>query len=264
MNKLEIVKAVVDTCSKSQLESVFAPLADLPASCTKAEMISHCLNTELGAYGLKTYTSPDKTAIFINDEGMCKVIDFFKGKGYQPILTEEHTKRVSTVVDFANKNKVDLLWAQTGLKKQYYYLKQYGFNGVNLYNVLNINTINSAAAASSTIGAAGITMAGVVALSWSGSLFFSTLENYVPNTMPRVKLAVTGMKYGTALPIRCVEWTSNQIFGFAERVVVGIPLPTNVTEVYKLNIGPKLKNITEVKKPVLSWLINQLNKWNNV
>lgn len=263
MNKLEIVEAVVDTCSKSQLESVFAPLADLPASCTKAEIISHCLNTELGAYGLKSYTSPDKTAVFINDEGMCKVIDFFKGKGYQPVLTEEHTKRVSTLVDFANKNKVDLLWAQTGLKKKYYYLKQYGFNGVNLYNVLNINTINSAAAASSTIGAAGITMAGVVALSWSGSLFFSTLENYIPNTMPRVKLVVTGMKYGTALPIRCVEWTSNQIFGFAEKMVVGIPLPTNVTEVYKLNIGPKLKNITEVKKPVLSWLINQLNKWNN-
>ncbi len=38
------------------------------------EMISHCLNTELGAYGFKSYVSPDKTAGFINDEGMCKVI----------------------------------------------------------------------------------------------------------------------------------------------------------------------------------------------
>ena len=86
-----------------------------------------------------------------------------------------------------------------------------------------------AAAASSTIGAASLTMAGVVALSWSGSLFFSTLENYVPNTMPRTKLAVTGLKYGTALPIRCVEWTSNQMFGFAEKIVIGISLPTNIT-----------------------------------
>ena len=158
---------------------------------------------------------------------------------------------------------MDLLWAQTGLKKRYYYLKQYGFNGLILYNVLNINTVNSAAAALSPIGAAGITMAGVVAISWTGSLFFSTLENYIPNTMPRAKLAITGMKYGIALPIRCVEWTSNQIFGFAENMVIGRQLPTNVTEVYKLNIGPELKNITEVKKPVLSWLINQLNKWNN-
>lgn len=263
MSQLEIVEAVVDTCSKFQLESVFAPLTDLPTSCTKAEMISHCLNTELGAYGFKSYVSPDKTAVFINDEGMCKVMDFFEGKGYQPVLTEQHTKRIGTVVDFANKNKVDLLWAQTGLSKKYYYLKQYGFNGVNLYNVLNINTINSAAAALSPIGAAGITMAGVVSLSWTGSLFFSTLENYIPNTMPRTKLAVTGMKYGIALPIRCVEWTSNQIFGFAENVIIGRQLPTNVTEVYKLNIGPELKNITKVKKPVLSWLINQLKKWNS-
>ena len=111
-------------------------------------------------------------------------------------------------------------------------------------------------------GAAGITMSGVVALSWTGSLFFSTLENYIPNTMPRTKLVVNGVKYGIALPIRCVEWTSNQIFGFAEKMVIGRQLPTNVTEVYKLNIGPKLENITEIKKPVLSWLINQLNKWN--
>ena len=262
MNKLEIIEAVVDTCSKSQLESVFAPLADLPASCTKAEMISHCLNTELGAYGFKSYISPDKTAVFIDDGGMCKVMDFFKGKGYQPVLTEEHTRRVSTVVDFANKNKVDLLWAQTGLKKKYYYLKQYGFNGVNLYNVININTMNSAAAALSPIGAAGITMSGVVALSWTGSLFFSTLENYIPNTMPKTKMVVTGIKYGVALPVRSVEWTSNQIFGFAENLIVGRQLPTNVTEVYKLSIGPKLENVSQIKKPVLGWLINQLQKWN--
>ena len=38
MSQLEIVEAIVDTCSKSQLESVFAPLTDLPGSCTKAEM----------------------------------------------------------------------------------------------------------------------------------------------------------------------------------------------------------------------------------
>lgn len=85
---------------------------------------------------------------------MRKVLDFFKGKSYQPILTPEHTERVGSVVDFANKNKVDLLWAQGGLSKKYYYLKQYRFNGVNLYNVLKINTMNTAAAALSPTGSA--------------------------------------------------------------------------------------------------------------
>ena len=70
------------------------------------------------------------------------------------------------------------------------------------------------------------------------------------------------LKFGFGLPVRCVEWTSNQMFGFAEKVVVGLPLPTNVTEVYKLNVGPKIENISEIKKPVLSWLINKLKKWN--
>lgn len=60
MNKLQIADNIVDICSKHQLESVLAPLADLPGSSTKAEMISHCLNKELGAYGLKAHISPDK------------------------------------------------------------------------------------------------------------------------------------------------------------------------------------------------------------
>ena len=68
--------------------------------------------------------------------------------------------------------------------------------------------------------------------------------------MPRVKLVITGMKYGTALPIGCVEWTSNQIFSFAESLIVGHQLPTNVTEFYKLDVGPELKNVTKVKKRV--------------
>jgi len=262
MTQLKVVEGIIDACSESQLKSVFEPITVLPDSCTKAEIVSHCLNTELGAYGLKTHVSLDKTSVFINDEGMCKVLDFFNGKGYQPILTPEHTERVGTVINFANKNKVDLLWAQNGLKKNYYYFKQYGFNGINLYNVLNINTVNAGAAALSTTGAAAVTMAGVVALSWSGSLFFSTLENYIPNSMPKTKMVVTGVKYGVALPIRCVEWTSNQIFGFVENVIVGHQLPTNTTEVYKLNVGPKLENITKVKKPLLKWLIGQLQKLN--
>ena len=87
MSKLEIAEAIVDTCSKYQLESILAPLTDLPTSSTKAEKISHCLNKELGAYGFKSYVSPHKTAVFINDKGMCKVMDFFENKGYQPVLT---------------------------------------------------------------------------------------------------------------------------------------------------------------------------------
>ena len=44
MTELKVVKSIVDTCSKYQLENIFSPVADLSDSCTKAEMISNCLN----------------------------------------------------------------------------------------------------------------------------------------------------------------------------------------------------------------------------
>jgi hypothetical protein len=101
-------------------------------------------------------------------------------------------------------------------------------------------------------------MAGIITLSWTGSIFFSTLENYIPNTMPRVKIVVSGAKFVTSFPIRTVEWTSNQIFGFVENIIVGSPLPTNITDVYRLNIGPKLENLKNLRKPVITWLLKQL------
>lgn len=81
--------------------------------------------------------------------------------------------------------------------------------------------MNAATAALSPTGAAALTMGGVVALSWSGSIFFSTLENYIPTNMTKVKVVVTGLKFGTAFPIRCVEWTSNSIVGFLENMTIG-------------------------------------------
>lgn len=256
INKLEIISKVIDECSKDQLQNVFSPLTEIPASSTKAEMISHCLNSELGAYGINTYTSADKTMVLVNDETMCKVVDFFNGNGYQPFFTTEQINRIRALSQVADDNSINVLWAQSGIKKKYYYFKQYGFNGINLYNALNLNTVNNAIAATSRIGAAPITMGAVVAISWTGSLFFSTVENYIPDG--RLKTVVSGAKIIVAFPIRCVEWTSNQIFGFVENTVVGRPLPTNITEVYRLNIGPKLKDISKLKKPVLDWLVEKL------
>ena len=57
----------LNQCSKSELERVFSPIADLPNSSNKAEIISHCLNQELGGYWLKSYTLPG----LINDEKEC-------------------------------------------------------------------------------------------------------------------------------------------------------------------------------------------------
>jgi len=56
-------------------------------------------------------------------------------------------------------------------------------------------------------GAATITIAGVVAVSYSGSLFFSTIENYRPNTLPKTKVVVGAAKVLISLPLQIVEFT---------------------------------------------------------
>lgn len=70
---------------------------------------SHWLNKELSAYGFNRYTSPDKSQFFINDDAMCKVVDFFKGTGYQPYVTTKQVDRVKTITDVATQNNVDVL-----------------------------------------------------------------------------------------------------------------------------------------------------------
>lgn len=77
--------------------------------------------------------------------------------------------------------------------------------------------------------------------------------------MPRLKLFVVTKKFVVAGPRRCVEWSGNQILGDVEYVFLGHSLPTNITEVFKLNKGPKLK---ELKNPVLTWMVDKLQKFN--
>ena len=71
-------------------------------------------------------------------------------------------ERVKSIIQSADKDKVPLLWSQAGFKKRYYNFKQIGFNGANLLNVLNLNTLNAAAATLSPTGA--------VTTQWCGSI----------------------------------------------------------------------------------------------
>ena len=77
------------------------------------------------------------------------------------------------------------------IKKKYYLFKQYGFNGVNLYSLLNLNTINFAGAALAASGAVSLTLPTAIALSWSGSLFLSTVEHIIPDSLNKTKAIVS-------------------------------------------------------------------------
>jgi len=60
MSTFELAKIVVDHCSSQELMNLEL------TGITKAEPISGCLNRELGAYGVKTSVTPDKTNFCIH------------------------------------------------------------------------------------------------------------------------------------------------------------------------------------------------------
>ena len=248
MSKYEITKAVLDKCNDDIID------ISLLESITKAEHVSECLNKELSSYGLTTYVSSDKASVLIDDQGMSQVINYFEGTGYQPVVTEEHVERVKDIIQSADKQKIPLLWSQSGFKKRYYNFKQIGFNGVNLLNVININTLNAPAAALAPNGAVAVSLSGVIALSWTGSMFLSTLENYIPNDFVKTKAIIKGSKFAIAIPIRLVEHTTNTIFGATENWTIGVQLPINVTDKFNVADGPRIKDIKKLKKPVGEFL----------
>jgi len=251
MDKSIILAEVLNKCAPDYLEGLFDPIINLPADSTKAEQIITCLNHELAAYDFNSYLSPDRSAILLDDDTMSKVFTFLREDIAQPPLTKEHVGRIASLIQTAKKNQVSVFWKQAGLRDSYYMVKQYGFQGINLLNMLRLNTQNAALAKTSLTGAAPFTIGGAVALSWSASIVFATVENYIPNDYRKIKAMVAGAKWVSAIPIRLVEWTVNGIFGAGETLCKQPKVPIHMTETYGLQIGPKMEDLPELRKSVI-------------
>jgi predicted Zn-dependent peptidase len=97
MSKYEIAKTVIDKCNTDIIDmSLLEPI-------TKEEHVSECLNREFSSYGLNIFVSLDKTSVFIDDQGMSQVINYFEGTVYQPVVTEKHVERVKNIIESADK-----------------------------------------------------------------------------------------------------------------------------------------------------------------
>jgi hypothetical protein len=87
-------------------------------------------------------------------------------------------------------------------------LALYYFQFVNL---IQVNEANAVAAKLSISGAAKWSMNSVIAVSWTGAIFFYTVDLLIPSEYTKIKLFLAGAKFLTAAPIRIVEWTLNKI-----------------------------------------------------
>lgn len=253
--EVAIVNEIIEKFSSDDLKDLFGPMLNLPANSTKAEIISSCLNNELAAYGFNSYPSPDRSIILVDNDTVSRILTFFKKETATPYITDKQVERVKALQQMAKNNNVAIVWPQLSWRKSYYYLKQYTFSGLNLYNVLKVNTANAALASTSLTGAAPLTMAGTIALSWSASLLLATVENYIPNDMRKFKAIVSTTKFVSAVPLRIVEWTANLIMTPGEKIAFGSDLPINMTSTHKFNLGPKLEDLAEMKRAVSNWTI---------
>lgn len=98
----------------------------------------------------------------------------------------------------------------------------------------------------------------MITIRFSGSLFLSTIENYIPASIPRLKMVIGGLKYIVALPIKLVDYLGNKILKFGEKFFMWNSLLITIINVYRINEGPYLSKMGEFKKPIINGLIERL------
>lgn len=129
------------------------------------------------------------------------------------------------------------------------------FNGVNIYFLLNLTTINYAGVDLSATSAISLSLPTAIALNSSGNLFLSTLR---PNSMSKTKAVMRRSIFIISLLIQFIEITSNTILGFVENHIIGNQI--NVTTNFKLTQGPKIQDILKLKKPRKKFLLYLASK----
>jgi len=103
-SKLELITTTIDQCSKDRLENLFYDSNNMTNLSYKVERINECLNNELNAYGIKTFLGPDLSSIYIDDNSMCQILEFFNQNNYyQSQVSKEQIIRLKDLAEFSNK-----------------------------------------------------------------------------------------------------------------------------------------------------------------
>jgi len=127
---------------------------------------------------------------------------------------------------------------------------------INLQHLLQTRNVAATAASLSPVNAATITIPSLIAISDTGRLFLSLVENFVPQGP--VKTTSNGVKVVIILPIGIPEIVTNAIFGNIEKLVLKQALPINVTTVYGLTNGPEINNMTAICATIISCYTKRL------
>jgi hypothetical protein len=226
--------------------------------CTNPENIQQCLNRELAPFGIETKLSPDGSTLYVDSESKSRIVQFLSGNERIPVLEPGRVERLQEIAEVIQEKKILMIWKLNSVKRCYYLAKQHTFNGINFYHALNIKNTAASAAALSTTGAATLTLSSTIAISFTGAMFLSLVESYLP--AGNIKTVVKGAKVIIAIPIGITEVVTNGIIGTLEKLVMHEPLPINVTDVYGFSDGPKIEDVKGIRDKVTDFLLTFARK----
>lgn len=230
--------------------------------CTTPDNIRQCLNCELAPFGIETKLSPDGSMLYIDGESKSRIVRFLNGNEPISALEPARMERLQDIAEVMHDKKILLIWELTDIKKAYYLAKQHTFNGLNLYHALNIKNGAAAAAALSATGAATLTLSSSIAISFTGALFLSIVESYLP--AGNIKTVVKGVKVIIGFPVGIAELMVNGIVGTFETLIIKEPLPINVTDVYGFTDGPRIEKIKGIGNKIHDFLLSWWKFRNNL
>jgi hypothetical protein len=254
--------------AKSALEDTIITIASDRPSILTDKIIKECsakdlslyLNDNLAKVGIKTSTTLKDCVVTVDQETMRKIVQVANEGISNNFFGPQEAENLIKLIETAEKKNIPIILRLTGTPLKYWNTKQYGFHGVTFLHALRLRTEASALAAVAGNGAAALTIGSGVAISFTGVMFLSLLESYVP--VGPVKEIVKGSKLVVGIPIVFVEYTANIITGVFEKALFNQTFPTNITSTFGILDGPELSKLNGFKglKKVLATALTEFAK----
>jgi hypothetical protein len=158
----------------------------------------------------------------INDESQSRIVRCLSRNALVFSLEPASMERLYEISEMMYEKKIMMIWKLIYAEKNYYLAKQDAFNSINFYHALKVKNAAASAASVSASGSATLSLSSTFAISFSGALFLSLVEDHL--STDNLKTAVKGVKIIVAFPVGIAKLLTNGIVGNFEKLIRNEPL----------------------------------------
>lgn len=190
--------------------------------CITPENIQYYLNRELAAFGIETKSSLNGSMLYVDDEQQSRIVRFLSGNELVFSLEPADMERLYEIAEMVHEKKILMIWKLTVIEKNYQLAKQHVFNNINFYHARKVKNAAASSASISATGSATLSLSSTLAISFTGALFLSLVENHL--LANNLKTAIKGVKVIVAFPVSVAELVTNGIVDTFEKLIINEPL----------------------------------------